>query len=407
MKVATRRRVIAGAVAVSAVLIAACGSNPVVSPVSSTVGSTGSATPAASSSTAASASASSAASTSQADGSAPAASPLSTSSRPAARPVGLIAVQEFEPGHLDVFTSAVFDDPSIAGVAPRVNWKDLEPSADQFNWQVTDQVFAQAAASHKFVVLTVVPGFGTPAWALQGVATATFARQYGPEAGQVGALPMPWDQTYLSRWFAFLQAVADRYGTSPEFRMIAAAGPTSVSEEMSLPDDGSDIHRWIALGYTPDKYAGAWRAVFQAYLRIFPSQYVSLALYPGLAISNNRTRDASQRSATTQSIVAAGLQYKDRFALQGNGLVASSNGDNVYDVVSANRGNVVTGFELTTSATINPGREGDAASPVHALALALQHGLAAHVDFLEVYQADVMNPATQSVLQTTEAELPH
>ena len=407
MKVATRRRVIAGAVAVSAVLIAACGSNPVVSPVSSTVGFTGSATPAAPSSTAASASASSAASASQADGSAPAASPLSTSSGPAARPVGLIAVQEFEPGHLDVFTSAVFDDPSIAGVAPRVNWKDLEPSADQFNWQITDQVFAQATASHKFVVLILVPGFDTPAWAMQGVASATFVRQYGQGAGVAGDLPMPWDQTYLSRWFAFLQAVANRYGTSPAFRMIAAAGPTSVSVEMSLPNSDSEIAQWISLGYTPDRYVGAWKSVFGSYARIFPRQYTSLALYPGLPVANSGRRDPSPRTATPQGIVTAGLQYQDRFALQTSGLTGTSNGTDLYDLVSSNSGKIVTGFQLTTSATNSPGQMGDPASPVHALALSLQRGLAAHVDYLEVYEADVVNPSMQGVLQATQAELPH
>jgi hypothetical protein len=46
---------------------------------------------------------------------------------------------------------------------------------------------------------------------------------------------MPWDTVYLKRWFAFLKQVSDRYGKSPTFKMIGAAGPTSVSVEMTLP----------------------------------------------------------------------------------------------------------------------------------------------------------------------------
>lgn len=301
----------------------------------------------------------------------------------------------------------MFSNPLIAGVALRINWTDVEPGADQFNWQILDQVFTEATASHKFVVLTVVPGFGTPTWALAGVATATFARQYGPEAGQSGTLPMPWDQVYLSRWFAFLNVVATRYGANPAFRMISAAGPTSVSEEMSLPDIGPDLSRWIGLGYTPSKYIGAWTTVFGAYLRIFPSQYISLALYPGLAIDDNALRDPAQRGATTAAVVAEGLNVVPKVVLQGNGLVASSNGDNVYDLVQAKNGAAVTGFELTTAATINPAREGDAADPVHALTLALEHGLAAQVDFLELYQADVVNPSMQAELQVAVSQLAH
>jgi hypothetical protein len=50
---------------------------------------------------------------------------------------------------------------------------------------------------------------------------------------------------------------------------------------------------------------------------------------------------------------------------------------------------------------------GDAADPVHALTLTFQRGVAAHVDFLEVYQADVLNPAMQGVLRATLTQLPH
>jgi hypothetical protein len=342
-----------------------------------------------------------------AQGTTPSASPTTIASGQPLPPTGLIAVQEYKPGNAGVFAAGVFENSSIAGVAPRINWKDVEPNVNQFNWQIIDQVFTQAAASRKFVVLTFVPGFGTPDWALQGVTSAAFAHQYGPETGEVGTLPMPWDQVYLSRWFAFLQDVADRYESNPALRMISADGPTSVSEEMSLPDVGSDIKQWTALGYTPEKYVAAWKESFDAYARIFPKQFISLALYPGLPIGHDGLRDVTQRTTTVKQILAEGLEYKERFALQGNGLVAASNGDNVYDLVRSNSGMIATGFELTTSATTNPGREGDAVSPVHALTLALQRGLQAHVDFLEIYQADVVNPAMQQVLGTTLTQLSH
>ena len=295
----------------------------------------------------------------------------------------------------------MYANASITGVALRVNWQDVEPSANQFNWQMIDDVFTQAAASHKFVVLCLVPGFETPSWALQGVATATFARQYGPRVGEMEDLPMPWDQTYLSRWFAFLQAVADRYGSNPGFRMISADGPTSVSEEMTLPRTASDIARWISLGYTPDKYMSAWGTVFQEYAQIFPRQYISLSLGHGLPVGNNGTRDNSQDRATPQSIIAEGLQYKDRFVLQENALRDYGYDTWGYGLVSSNSGNVVTGFEV---GAVN---QGDIADPVQALSAALQNGLAAHVDFLEVYTFDVVNPAMQGVLQATQAQLPH
>jgi len=320
----------------------------------------------------------------------------------------LIAVQQYQPGELPVFPAAVFDDSFIAGVELRAYWQDVEPQPNQFNWQFIDQVFSQADARNKFVVLTFVPGFGTPAWALRSPAVSEpFARQYGPGQGQVEPLPMPWDQSYLSRWFTFLQEVAERYGSNPAFRMISAAGPTSVSSEMSLPNRPADIAAWMRLGYTPTLYEDAWNTVFQAYARIFPRQYFSLSLYPGLRIGDRMKPDAAQSTATPQAIVGDGLAYKSSFVLQTSGLTGAKNGADLYNLVASSSGSIATGFQLQTSATNFPAEMGDAGSAVGALTLTLQEGLAAHVAFLEVYEPDVVNPAMATVLEQTAAQLQH
>lgn len=340
------------------------------------------------------------------------ASPVSTAQpetpSPAERlpPDGLIAVEEYQAGDATVFPSTVFSNPSISGVALRMNWMDVEPAPGQFDWETIDQVFTQAAG-RKFVVLILVPGFGTPTWALAGISTATFVRQYGRGAGQAQALPLPWDQAYLAAWFTFLKAVADRYGGNPAFRMISAAGPTSVSVEMSLPNAPADMKRWVELGYTPARYEAAWLATFQAYERIFPAQHISLALYPGLSIGNDGKADTGQRTSTPAAIVAEGLRAPAAFALQTSGLTANRGGSEGYDQVQSNSGRIITGFQLSTSATKSPDQMGDATDPVHALDLTFQRGLAAHVDFLEVYLADVLNPAMQDVLSGAASQLPH
>ena len=223
----------------------------------------------------------------------------------------------------------------------------------------------------------------------------------------MGTLPMPWDQTYLSRWFAFLAEVAARYRNNPAFRMIAADGPTSVSAEMSLPNRGSDLAQWAALGYTPARYAAAWQTVFAEFARLFPRQYISLSLVPGLALGSGGTPDAAEIDELPASILAEGLRDVPGFALMDSGLTAGTTFSNIYDLVRSQSGKVVTGFQLSTAATNSPGPMGDAADPVHALALTLERGVAAHVDFLEVYQPDVINPTMQGVLRTTQTELPH
>ena len=82
---------------------------------------------------------------------------------------------------------------------------------------------------------------------------------------------MPWDHVYLDRWFAFVKQLSERYGESPAFRMIAAAGPTSVSEEMTLPSNSPPaIKKWLSDGYTPAKYLAHGKRLFTSMPILFP-----------------------------------------------------------------------------------------------------------------------------------------
>jgi hypothetical protein len=368
-----------------------------------------------------------------------------------AAPTGLIAVEQYAPpagrklpapppGSTlpfdPVFTSAVYANQAISGVDVRIYWADVEPLPGTFNWAIIDQVFEAAADSQpaKFVVLTFVPGFGTPAWALGNVAWAMFDREYGAGAGKPGCLPVPWDQAYEMEWRDFLQAVATRYGSNQAFRMIDVDGPTSVSPEISLPDcpchpsktekhgdgalpptyppaasmpvaiNGSDINMWKALGYTPQLYEQAWSTAFQEYAGIFPKQYVSLALHPGLPVP-----DAADADSVRQDILALGLRYPRRLALEEAGLKASKTGSggkrNVsgYAIVGANCGDLVTGYQLGTASTKTGSSEGS-------LPDVLQAAVNQHADFVEVYATDVeaATPGSQleGVLQDDAGKLP-
>src|ERR1035438_3921023 len=114
---------------------------------------------------------------------------------------------------------------------------------------------------------------------------------------------MPWDPVYLDRWFAFVKQLSERYGKSPAFRMIAAAGPTSVSEEMTLPSNSPPaVKKWLSDGYTPAKYLGAWEKAFHVYADSFPNQCVSLAA-PGLPILERGKSGRPARLRAKQDIV--------------------------------------------------------------------------------------------------------
>ena len=180
-----------------------------------------------------------------------------------ATPNGLAVVippgeKGYKSGNLEVLKN-----PFMRGVAVQINWRDIEPVQGNPDWSKLDALFAAAASSQKWVQLDIFGGFFSPEWALAGAKTDSFPIPYGPDHGSVARLPMPWDPVYLGRWFAFMKQLSERYGRSPAFRIIAAGGPTSVSEEMTLPSNSpAAVKKWLSDGYTPAKYLGAWEKGF-------------------------------------------------------------------------------------------------------------------------------------------------
>ena len=171
---------------------------------------------------------------------------------------------------------ATFDDPYIKGVALQIHWSDIEPKEGVLDWSKLDALVSNAAAANKWVQFSIYAGFFTPPWALVGVKADRFPVQYGPDVGQIRALPMPWDAIYLQRWLAFVKSLSERYSSSTTVRIIGVDGPTSVSDEATLPNSVTDLKQWQADGYTPTKYLNAWTEVLTAYAADF-SQSIPIA----------------------------------------------------------------------------------------------------------------------------------
>jgi len=348
--------------------------------------------------------------------------PLPSSPHLPKQPTGLTVVNNLEPGTpvASFFDGKLFDDrtysnPNIAGLTFRTSWADIEPTQGNFVWNKPDTVFNEAEKNNKWVELVLIPGFGRPAWALQGVQTSTFGVNYGPGKGDQFLLPLPWDQTYLNRWFTFLKAVSARYQNRSSFIKIAADGPTSITGEMTLLDTPADICTWVKLGYTSDRIIAAWKRVFTNYAQIFPRQYFSLALYPPLPIvSTTRCEngipngiDHTESQRVRDILIGLGADnYPKRFILQENGLTWSGGETTIgaYNIVKSYSGKVVIGYQLATSAMSNPIYMGD---PDGATALqnSLQRGIDGHAQFLEVYEQDVLSPAAQNVLAAFSGKL--
>jgi hypothetical protein len=296
-------------------------------------------------------------------------------------------------------------NPSMSGVALQIHWSDLEPAEGKPDWSKLDELFDAAKSSNKWVQLLIFPGFFTPAWALKGVQSESFAIQYGPGKGTFETLPMPWDTVYLTRWFAFVKLVGDRYGNTPAFRMIGAAGPTSVSVETTLPNSPKDLKTWQNDSYTPTKYIGAWQQAFQTYAADFPNQDVSLSgLGSGLNINDQGKIDRGEHLRTRQMIIDDAIATLGRrFALQYSNLdaIAGSDAEAMAFLFGYN-GRAITGLQMRTSAS-NEGMGAPGTAPSVILQQAIDKGLqpnaaGQHVTYLEIYERDVNDDSMQSVL---------
>ena len=301
------------------------------------------------------------------------------------------------------------NNPYISGVAVQMNWRDIEPIQGQFDWSRLDEIFSAAESTNKWVQLLIFPGFFAPEWAKDGTQSDLFPIQYGPGAGTIERLPMPWDQRYLTRWFTFLKEVSARYGQSRAFKMIAADGPTSVSAEMTLPNKPQDHKKWLSNSYTVAKYLGAWQQVFHVYATAFPNQFISLSA-PGLPVLGPGRKDPGERMRAKLKIVAqASAILGRRLVLQWSDLHAGRTRVEApeRDFVNSYSGRIITGFQMRCAAEGDSraskvmGAEGD---PALALRRSIDQGIqrndrGQHINYLEIYERDVVAEEMQPVLR--------
>jgi hypothetical protein len=322
-------------------------------------------------------------------------------------PSGLVVVRHVNntPQEDQQLYDEALKNPYVTGVAFQIHWSDIEPAEGKPDWSALDQLFAAAESSKKWVQLCVYAGFFSPAWAVQGAQTDQFSVQYGPDKGKLMSLPMPWDPVYLNRWFEFLKLLSGRYGTSPAFKMISADGPTSVTAEMTLPRIPK---QWQNDSYTPSKFIQAWQKVFQVYNTDFPNQFISLTTGAALNINDQGKIAPSEGTSTRQTIVDRAMRLLGRrFVLENDDLhggTETQHPDTTF--VMSEIGRFTTGLQMRCAAvykTCSAGM-GAAGNPPLALRNSIDKGMAPngagqHVNYLEVYEPDVLADETQPVLQ--------
>jgi hypothetical protein len=228
-------------------------------------------------------------------------------------------------------TAALVANPAVSGIDAEIRWRDLNPAPGVYTWNDLEDVLSAVDAwnqsnpgkPRKTVQIGVNPGFSSPSWVFDNMASCDAMFGALPEANPDGTLnpsyvpydpprpslvpqdcgyvtfleaesgstpllplPLPWSPYYMSAWATFVRALAQKFGNNPDVVSASIAGPTASSSEMILPNQQNDplnFYKWnylMALTFPPS-YQNSDRAFIEAWqdaIDLFSESFSGLTL---------------------------------------------------------------------------------------------------------------------------------
>lgn len=299
------------------------------------------------------------------------------------------------------FSSAILSNPSVDGLALRENWDFIESTKGTFNWSHVDAAIALAASHGKKVSISVAAGIHTPTW-LYGEGVQPFSyiwdQNFGPPICSTVRIPVPWDETYLTEWEGFLQQFAARYATNPTVALVKVSGINGNTAETFLPHSVNasikgqcqslnDVQDWVAAGYTRLKVETANARIVDAFNADFPNlEFSEMFVRCGFpAIDDNGAivpNQTCENQATLDMLgYGIGTHGNGRYVAQNDGLTSAF----IWQTIVSAASSVGTGYQ--EARPLGSGFPAAASAAVNDRA-----------KFIEVYSADLLNPALQGAI---------
>ena len=294
-------------------------------------------------------------------------------------------------------------NPDVVGMSIRQDWAALEPSEGNFDWSYLDSEVARAAAAGKVVLLRIRTQSGKPAWVTTAIQNAGGTFFTFNDEGVTVTIPVFWNPTYLAKKKAMIAALGAHFTANPTIRVVAASFANAISEDWNVPHAAEDIPNWFAAGYTTDKLLDAGKQIIDATMAAFPNQYVTLAIagnghFPG---GPDLNLDPTATYAAATAIATARASWPGRLIVQINSVsnhnpAAPGTSDSAWNTLWNSRPNVagqmVASCYGDSTYRVNGGVPGD---PATTLASCLIRSVTYGLNYLEVYQKDVLSlPAT-------------
>ncbi|MBI3650963.1 MAG: beta-galactosidase [Acidobacteria bacterium] len=271
----------------------------------------------------------------------------------------------------------------VDGILIRIGWSDLEPVEGSPTWTLLDNELELARQAGKKVTLAVVNGPAAPAW-LTTKGAKMFSYTF---RGGATALPVPWDEIYLSAWTSFVARLGARYQNNANITLVHITHSTSNGFEMQLPFSPIDQQAWQQIGYTEQRLIDSWKTVVDAFASAFPASPLDVEVHPVLG-----------SDLVAQGVVTYGqAQWGTRFGVFA-GWWSQKNAASVYPgmfrLIQAAATQSFSAIQMVASHTQTPDDFGDGGI-FKAAELALDTG----VQYQEVWNSDILNSALEPLMR--------
>lgn len=277
----------------------------------------------------------------------------------------------------------------VDGILVRISWADLQPSTNSYDWMLLDAQIALAAEYDRHIVLAIMNGPFAPTWlASEGATTFDY-----PFRGNTETLPLPWDDTYLKYYSAFIQALGQRYANNDRIKLIHVTNATTNGLEMQYVFDSTTINQFTSAGYTEEKLIASWQTILDTYAEAFPNTLLDLDVHP---VFNSNT--------AAQTLTTYGHEmYGKKFGVF-SAWWSVHNATNVYPAMFDL---LVTASEKSFATVQMVGSTTEGINPLTQQELydAIQLAADSNIHYVEVWNGDLTDLGMRTQLQSYDQQL--
>jgi hypothetical protein len=288
---------------------------------------------------------------------------------------------------------AALSTPYIHGITAYALWNDVQPTGptdavlDRF-----DTLLSLVTAHGKTLNIGVDPASHTPAWVFaSGVPKLSWI---DPRTNVAADVPVTWDPTFLPA-IQHLIDVLGKYDGAPGIGYVTVSGPGLQNVAMVAIDDPMHLNgaALTNAGYSDAKYAAAWAAVRDRYAARFAT--TPLVIAPAYVFSDNPA-PALEVIAEADAALGTRILYETQHLTAD---LSTEGGANLTIDTAMRDSSRRLGkpFCLQTGRVVSNAKE----TPDAELAAAIAFG----ATWVEVFQADAVNPAFAAALAAADASL--